>query len=610
MPVAIEKRTKDNLRSRKIEEFEILEKQLKKQVDYYRHEYERLGALLENAPVIVCMADINGKTTYINTKFEEVTGYSRDEVVGKLWFKLGIVTASNTRLLLKRTAQKLMGKPPSSMEIKIRRKTGEYRWVSGIGQLIKENGKAVGFQITANDITEMVIARKALTESEHKFRKLADQSPNMIVIRKKNRIVYANRKCEEITGCSIQELCDDHFDMAKMIAPECNSTIKESKTRHERGKEVPPWECTLISRAGKRIDALVYTNLIDFEGKRAVLATVIDITERRKAEEVVLRAAEEWRTTFDSITDLVSIHDENGKIVRANKAFASVLKLKPQDVVGKKCCQLVHGTNKPPTNCPRLKTLKSKNPTMEEIYEPRLGMHLQILTSPLNESIEEDKGISIVHVARDISERKLAEEQRREGVEKLLDTMEATIEAIATTAEIRDPYTADHQRRVSQLACAIAKDLGLSENQVQGIRLTGLVHDIGKIYIPAEILSKPGNLIDIERDMIKMHPKIGHDILKRVDFPWPIAETVMQHHERIDGSGYPNGISGEDILIEAKVLAVADVVEAMSSHRPYRPSLSLKKALEEISSKSGICYDSRVVESCIKLFTTGLFKFH
>jgi putative nucleotidyltransferase with HDIG domain len=247
---------------------------------------------------------------------------------------------------------------------------------------------------------------------------------------------------------------------------------------------------------------------------------------------------------------------------------------------------------------------------MQEMFESRLGMHLQILTSPLNESNEQEDGISIVHVARDISERKLAEEQRREGVEKLLDTLEATIDSIATTAEIRDPYTASHQRRVSQLAYAIAKDVGLPENQTQGIRLAGLVHDIGKIYIPAEILSKPGDLIDIERDMIKMHPKIGHDILKHVEFPWPIAETVLQHHERMDGSGYPDGIVEEDILLEAKILAVADVVEAMSSHRPYRPSLSLEKALQEISSKSGICYDSRVVDSCVKLFNTGLFRFH
>jgi len=169
----------------------------------------------------------------------EIEGYSlRDDLAYTdrlLWVKKeqdGVVAIGFSDM-----AQKLMGKPPSSMEIKIRRKNGEYRWVSGIGQLIKENGKAVGFHIVANDITEMVIARKALTESEHKFRKLADQSPNMIVIRKNNRIVYANRKCEEITGCSIQELCDDHFDMVSMIAPECNSAIKESKTRHERGKE-------------------------------------------------------------------------------------------------------------------------------------------------------------------------------------------------------------------------------------------------------------------------------------------------------------------------------------------------------------------------------------
>ncbi len=593
-----------------LEEPGLFENRQGDQLENCYRESNHLGVMIETAPVIVCMADINGRTTYVNSKFEELTGYSRDEVLGKPWFKLGIVTPSNTRALLKRAAEKIMGRPPSSMEIKIRRKTGEYAWVSGIGQLIRENGKPVGFHMIANEITEMVNARNALIESEQKFRRLADQSPNMIVIRKKNKFIYANKKSEGITGYTIQEICNDKFDINTIIAPEYISAVKDNETKHQEGYDVPPLECVLISKTGKKINILLYTSLINFEGKRAVLATVVDITERKKTEELILNAAEEWRTTFDSITDLVSIHDEDGKIIRANKAFAKALNMELKDILGKKCCQLVHGLDKPPSNCPRLKTLKTKQPTMEEICEPRLGMHLQILTSPITKSIETNSGVSVVHVARDISERKHAEEQRREGIEKLLDTLEATIEAIATTAEIRDPYTAGHQRRVSQLAYAIAKDLGLPENQTQGIRLTGLVHDIGKIYIPAEILTKPGDLIDIERDMIKMHPKIGYDILKRVEFPWPIAETVLQHHERIDGSGYPDGISGEDILLEAKIMAVADVVEAMSSHRPYRPSLSLEKALQEISNNSGICYDQKIVESCVNLFTGDLFKFH
>jgi len=180
-----------------------------------------------------------------------------------------------------------------------------------------------------------------------------------------------------------------------------------------------------------------------------------------------------------------------------------------------------------------------------------------------------------------------------------------TIEAMALTVETRDPYTAGHQRRVSDLARAIATEMDISENRVQGIRLAGVIHDIGKISVPGEILSKPGRISKHEFGIIKEHPTVGYNILKTVDFPWPIAQIVLQHHERFDGSGYPNGLSGEDILLEARIMAVADVVEAMASHRPYRASLGTDMALKEIAKNRGILYDAQVVEVCLRLFNKG-----
>jgi len=163
-------------------------------------------------------------------------------------------------------------------------------------------------------------------------------------------------------------------------------------------------------------------------------------------------------------------------------------------------------------------------------------------------------------------------------------------------SESRDPYTAGHQRRVTQLACAIAKEMDFPEKQIEGIHASGLLHDIGKIYIPTDILNRPGRLSNIEMDLIRTHSKVGYDILKTVNFPWPVAQIVLQHHERQDGSGYPQGLSGEEILIEARILTVADVIEAMSSHRPYRPALGIDTALGEISKNSGILYDPKVVD--------------
>jgi HD-GYP domain-containing protein (c-di-GMP phosphodiesterase class II) len=187
--------------------------------------------------------------------------------------------------------------------------------------------------------------------------------------------------------------------------------------------------------------------------------------------------------------------------------------------------------------------------------------------------------------------------------------LEETLQAISATVEMRDPYTAGHQRRVAHLATAIAREMGLPEEQIHGIHLAGIVHDLGKIRVPAEILSKPGLLADIEFGLIKIHPQAGYDILKGIEFPWPIAQAVRQHHERMDGSGYPQGLNAGQILLEAKILAVADAVEAMSSHRPYRPSLGLDTALEEIARQRGVLYDPAAVDSCIILFRAKGFAF-
>jgi len=203
----------------------------------------------------------------------------------------------------------------------------------------------------------------------------------------------------------------------------------------------------------------------------------------------------------------------------------------------------------------------------------------------------------------EIAERMRAEQKHKQRIENLRTTMEGSINAIALTVETRDPYTAGHQRRVADLARSIATEMNLSHQAIEGIRISGAIHDVGKISIPAEILSKPGQLSENEIRMIRTHPQVGYDILKTIDFPWPVAEMVLQHHERIDGSGYPAGLSGKDIKKEAKVLAVADVVEAMASHRPYRPALGINKALEEISKNRDVLYDAGVVDACLKLFT-------
>ncbi|HEX7320632.1 MAG TPA: HD domain-containing phosphohydrolase [bacterium] len=206
-------------------------------------------------------------------------------------------------------------------------------------------------------------------------------------------------------------------------------------------------------------------------------------------------------------------------------------------------------------------------------------------------------------------ERRKADEQLKQSVERLSATLEKTVSALASTAAKRDPYTAGHQQRVTHLAVALASEMGLPQDQIDGVRIAGLLHDIGKIAVPAEILSKPTRLTEAEFNIVKSHAEVGFEIIKGIEFPWPVAKAVLYHHERLNGSGYPSSLKGDDIIIEAKILAVADVVEAMASHRPYRPARGIDVALEEIKQNRGVLYDRAVVDACIDLFEKKNFKF-
>ena len=200
-------------------------------------------------------------------------------------------------------------------------------------------------------------------------------------------------------------------------------------------------------------------------------------------------------------------------------------------------------------------------------------------------------------------------EERAQQAIRLRATLESAIGALAATVEQRDPYTAGHQRRVAELAVAIGREMGFEDDRLTGLHVAGIIHDIGKISIPAEILSRPGKLSTIEFELIKGHAQAGYEIVKGVDFPWPVAQAIRQHHERLDGSGYPQGLKGDQVILEARILAVADVVEAMSSHRPYRAGLGVDFALKEIEDKRGQLFDPAVVDACLRVFRERNFAF-
>ena len=228
-------------------------------------------------------------------------------------------------------------------------------------------------------------------------------------------------------------------------------------------------------------------------------------------------------------------------------------------------------------------------------------------TAPVFDS--ENRIVATMAVIYDISEKMKMEADLKESLEKTSRILDGTVHSLSSAVEKRDPYTAGHQQRVAQLACAIVEELGeIAAERLKGIWTAAILHDIGKIYVPAEILTRPGHLSEIEFELIKSHAEVGYEILKDIEFQWPVPLIVRQHHERLDGSGYPAGLKGDDILFEARILGVADVIEAMSSHRPFRPGKGIESALEEITRARGTAYDPSVVDACLALFRNG-FQF-
>ncbi len=329
----------------------------------------------------------------------------------------------------------------------------------------------------------------------------------------------------------------------------------------------------------------------------------------RQERDDLKRAEGQLKTLIDNAHDIVFQLSLKGVIEYVSPKVKELYGYEPEKLVGK-----TFESTTPLSELP--KAIKALNRALsgETILNLEIGqlnssgniVIVEINGAPI---IRDDKVIAVQGVMRDITERKRAEEAVRNSAQKLVKAMEDTMQAMAMIVEMRDPYTAGHQRRVTQLACIIAEEMGLSSEQVIGLRLAGLIHDIGKVRVPAEILTNPNELSEAERTIIQMHPSLGYDLLKTLDLPWPVADIINQHHERLNGSGYPSGLFGKDIIPEARILAVADVVEAIASHRPYRPALGINKALEEISEQKNILYDAEVVDSCIKIFRERSFKF-
>jgi PAS domain S-box-containing protein len=402
---------------------------------------------------------------------------------------------------------------------------------------------------------------------------------------------YSQEEAERVDFHSITHL--DDVSLGREIVEE----LKSGKIRH----------ASLEKRYIRKDGSSVWVNLTTAamwapgEAPRFVVTVAEDISERKKAEFELKKIA----MLTDSSSDFVGMCDLDMNPIYVNAAglrmvglpdMAAACRVKVRDYFFPEDQSFIDEVFFP-------KVLREGHGAKEmRLRHFQTGKSIWVVYTLFSVLDESGKAVGWATVSRDISKRRLDAKRIRQG-------FVATIATIAKIVEVRDPYTSGHQDRVSQLSIAIAEEMRLGKDRIEGIGIGAKIHDIGKIQIPAEILSKPGKLSSTEYGLIQSHPETGFAILKDIDFPWPVAEIAHQHHERIDGSGYPQGLKGDEILLEARIVAVADVIEAMSSHRPYRPAVGVDVALEEIKAHRGTKYDAAVVDVCLRLFAEKRFLF-
>jgi PAS domain S-box-containing protein len=445
-------------------------------------------------------------------------------------------------------------------------------------------------------------AEEGLRDSEEKYRALVENAGEAILIAQDGMLKYVNHKTIEMTGYSEQELRSLPF--LEFVHQDDRAMVGENYMSRVKGDvSIPRYEFRVIRKDGSIKWVVIEAALMTWERKPATLNFLADITERIEAEKAWRQAEENFRRSQEDSPLGIRIVSAKGETLFANR---EILDLYGFDHVEELKTTPVKERYTPESYAEyqvrkKKRTRGEEYPSEYQIDIIRKNGEIRSLQVSRKAVLWDGKPQDQA-IYRDITESKKAEVRIRETVASLRKALGGIIQVLSSVSETRDPYTAGHQKRVADLARAIAQELAFPPDRVEGMRVAGTIHDIGKIGIPAEILSKPTHLSEIEYSLIQAHAQIGHDILGNIELGWPIGQIILQHHERMDGSGYPQGLKGEDILFESRILAVADVIEAMASHRPYRPALGIDAAILEIEKGKGVLYELSVVEACLTLF--------
>ena len=453
-------------------------------------------------------------------------------------------------------------------------------------------------------------AEEALRESEERYRALFDRSLDLIYIHDfEGRFIDANAATLNRLGYTNEEIHTLNFALL-LSEDQLPLAIKTLQEIRETGIQKNLTEFRVLHKDGTQVYVETQGSSIMSNGTPvAILSIARDITDRKQTEKTLRESEKKYRELYDFLPIPVYDMDFKSNLTFVNRAVYKTFGGTEEDFKKRvSAWQLLspEDVEKSSKNIERLLTGEKIGWTEYTLTRLDGSVFPAIVTSSLIYS--DDKPVGLRGAIVDITERKQAEKELQQTLERLRKSFGTIIQVMVSTVEVKDPYTAGHQLRVANLARAIATEMGLPQDNIEGIRMAGSIHDIGKLSVPAEILTKPTKLTELEFSLIKEHARKGYEMLKDVESPWSLAQIVYQHHERMDGSGYPRNLKGDEILMEARIMAVADVVEAMASNRPYRPALGIEKALEEIEKNRGIFYDADAADACLRLFREKGFQ--
>jgi PAS domain S-box-containing protein/putative nucleotidyltransferase with HDIG domain len=593
----------NTLLKQRIQEIEKLESDRGQTEADLRESERKYRLIAENTADLIMILDMNMRFTYISPAVMRLRGFTVEEAMRQTIDQvltpesLGLVQTVFENAMEREAGGLNDSNIIRMLELEHYRKDSSIAWMEvSLSFLRGREGKPEGVLIVSRDVTE----RKEAEEEMQKMASIVKHSIEVVSLTDpEGNMVFLNETgCRmlgiepaRMTGKSIMDIIPG--ELQPMFRTQVMSILNKGGS----------WEGDLQYRnqkTGKLFDVytMAYAIKNPASGAPRYFASVsLDITERKVMEE-------NYRSIFDNAREGIFRTTPEGRFVLANRAMARILGYDSPEA-------LIDGVTDipgqlyihPEERSQTLEFLEREGYVKNAEVQWKRKDGATIWVHRTMRAVRDEKGkiLYLEGLVTDITDRKKSVDQLRKA---LVDT----IQAIASIVESRDPYTAGHQRRVADLAAAIAAEMGLSVELIEGLRMAGVIHDIGKVSVPSDILNMPRKLTDIEFSLIKTHAKSGYEMVKDIEFPWPIARMILEHHERINGSGYPNGLTGDKLLLESRILAVADVVEAMATHRPYRAALSLDVAMDEITKNRGVIYDPDAVDACLRLFREKGYK--